>query len=331
MTATYAGNLRWWDVAQHRSRAAVASGHGQGIKAMVACPRRPWIFSTGWDRSVRCWDYDKQQEIMTFPGHTGQLFALALTPDGRFLASAGLARDFTAANKTFGEIKIWDLELRREHRSIAAHASMVTSLCCVDDQTLISGCEDGTMKSWDIDTGRQAGATVVNDHPVRALTTLPGHARFVSGGNERMLRFWRLDEKKQLVQEQAVPVPGRDVRGIAISSSQRWLATSGYQTVAIWDLPERRVVHTIKTNSEVYAVAFSPDEKTIAFVNSGRTLQLVNLASGTVRATLAMPSNPAYCVSFLPNVPILMTGGGSFEACELIQWSGKPALPLVIQ
>lgn len=71
----------------------------------------------------------------------GVVQAVAFSPDGRSVASAG----------TGGEIKLWNVETARLKQSLEGHPHLIYSLAfSPDGRALVSGDQDGMVKFWDI-------------------------------------------------------------------------------------------------------------------------------------------------------------------------------------
>ncbi len=53
-------------------------------------PNSNYVATGSTDRSVRLWDLQAGECVRVFQGHATAVHALAFSPDGRLLASAGL-------------------------------------------------------------------------------------------------------------------------------------------------------------------------------------------------------------------------------------------------
>jgi WD40 repeat protein len=72
------------------SLSATLRGHRNGVLALALGPRGE-LLSAGWDETIKLWDINdpNSDERFTFTGHTGAVRALAVSADGRTMASAG--------------------------------------------------------------------------------------------------------------------------------------------------------------------------------------------------------------------------------------------------
>lgn len=84
-------------------------------------------------------------EIMVYKGHTDEINAIELSPDGNFIASA-------SSDKT---IQIWDINSGKSIKTLNGFEWKVTSLkYTVDGKYIIGGCNNGISKLYEVETGK---------------------------------------------------------------------------------------------------------------------------------------------------------------------------------
>jgi hypothetical protein len=85
--------------------------------------------SASRDATLRVWELESGQTLRTFEGHTSEVRAMAVTPDGRRAVSA--SRDAT--------LRVWELESGGEITAFAGDGSMFSCAFAPDGQTIVIG------------------------------------------------------------------------------------------------------------------------------------------------------------------------------------------------
>lgn len=88
--------------------------------------------------------------MRVFAGHRGAVSTVAISPDGRYLASAG----------EDASVNLWDLGTSRLIKSMTGHTARVNTLdFSAESSILVSGSSDCTVRVWDVQTGRSQDKT----------------------------------------------------------------------------------------------------------------------------------------------------------------------------
>ena len=97
------------------------------------------LISASRDRTIKLWHLKTGESIRTLEGHSGAIYAIAISPDGQTIASA-------SEDKT---VKLWHLETGALLGTFTGHTAQVNAVAFSrDGQTLASGSHDKTIKIW---------------------------------------------------------------------------------------------------------------------------------------------------------------------------------------
>ena len=195
------------------------------------------------------WGYLKRLcrlDLGTLAGHTGPVLAVACSPDGRLLASGG----------SDGTIRLWDVALQREVRTLPGHVGAVRSLI-FGSRWLASAGDDHIVRLWDIAAGQARELTGAQD-PITCLAL-------------------SADEKT------------------LAASTARAIASDGYAqgkllpgTVLCWDLASQRLrFPPVPQPSAVWVIMFSPDARQLAVARQAGGVSMLSATTGTTLFTVS--------------------------------------------
>lgn len=91
------------------------------------------------------YDTDTGAELAMLTGHINAVESVSFSADGSLLVSG-----------SYGEIFLWHLETRRMLKNFKGHKGWVGEVGILEDgETLLSASSDGTVRFWDVQSGRQ--------------------------------------------------------------------------------------------------------------------------------------------------------------------------------
>jgi WD40 repeat protein len=153
-----------------------------------------------------------------------------------------------------------------EYTSISRHAHrggvITTTAFTPDGETLATGCDDETIKIWDLGTGDLIEDIKCHSAPW-TLAFSPDGKILAIGSRDYTVKVWD-GEIRTLGSHQ------RWIHSIAISPDGKILASgSGDKTMKLWDIPTGKLVHTNEHETAVARVFWSPDGKLISHEEFG--------------------------------------------------------------
>lgn len=189
------------------------------------------------------------------------VLALALSPDGKKLASAGTDR----------LLRIWDLPTGKLEHTIENHADWVFGLSFAPDgKHLATASRDKTAKVWDL-SAKESMLTFPDHQNSVYSVAITGDGKFgLSCGEDNQVRQWQAtDDNKQIGKQiKVVGSHGKPVFRMAQHHDPKApiIATcSADATVKLWNPVAGTALKTLSGHTDwVYAVAISPNGQLVA-------------------------------------------------------------------
>ncbi len=174
------GVIRLWD-AESGALFATLPSREICVQAVAFAPDGR-LAAVGEAGVVEVWDPDARRLLRSVPIAPGNppLYAVAVSPDGRTLAAAGLG----------GAVTLLDFDTGRSRRRLEGHRDAVYSLAFGPGGTLLSGSGDGTVRRWDTATGAQADCLEGHRAAVYQVAFSGDGRRAVSAGIEGEVFVW---------------------------------------------------------------------------------------------------------------------------------------------
>ena len=118
----------------------------------------------------------------TLDGHTDPVYAIAWSPDGKTLATAGF--DNT--------VRLWDAATRKEIKKFEGHTKLVLAVAIAPDgKHILSGSQDNTAKIWDVPTSGPAKTFAGHPAALEALAVKPDGKQFAAAAG-KSVKVWDL-------------------------------------------------------------------------------------------------------------------------------------------
>src|SRR5262249_37817389 len=139
------------------------------------------------------------RQTLSLLGHTGPVFGVVFSPDGKRLASAGGVWDAEEKDYLSGEVKVWDALTGQPRLALQGNTGAVWSVAFgPDGRHLASGSEDQTVQVWDLQRGGQQYVTL-QEHAdaITSVAFSPDGRHLASGSGDHSVKVWDVGTGRQ--------------------------------------------------------------------------------------------------------------------------------------
>ncbi|MFN6478115.1 serine/threonine-protein kinase [Nostoc sp. DedQUE07] len=270
--------------------------------------------------------------VQTLKGHSSMVHAIAISPDGQFIASG-------SNDKT---IKLWQVStgklVRQLGRWPSSHSSMVHSVAFspipissnlsyqgesgksagvadLNRGILASGSWDNTIKLWDVNTGKEIRTLTGHANWVNSVIFSPDGKFLASGSADCTIKLWQVNTGIEIQTFTGHSDPVSSVayspRTFTTNSQDRQLVASGSNdyTIKLWQVYTGKNIYTFTGHSFfVNCIAFSKNGEIIASGSGDNTIKLWHINTGKEIRTLIGHSDSVWSVAFSQDGQFLASG-----------------------
>ncbi|KAL8045589.1 hypothetical protein ABFX02_08G124300 [Erythranthe guttata] len=225
--------------------------HRQTVTCVALSDDESRGFSASKDGAILHWDIESgkkekynwpSDEVLKSHGvkdplgkatkHSKHVLALAVSSDGRYLASGGLDR----------HVHLWDVRTREHIRAFPGHKGPVSCLTFRQGTAeLFSGSFDRSVKIWNADDRTYISTLFGHQSEVLTIDSLRKE-RVLTVGRDRTMHLWKVPEESQLV----FRAPASSLESCCFISNDEFLSGSDDGSIELWNLLRKKPVHIVK-------------------------------------------------------------------------------------
>jgi WD40 repeat protein len=261
VVTTYSADqtVRQWDVATGRQVRLIKAPETAG-RASCLSPDGKSLACVTWAGNLRIMDL-AGKESQRWKAHQGQIMAVAYSPDGKSLASAGADR----------AVVVWDPATGKELQRFELEQGPPNDVTFSPDGKLLCVVVRGQpVRLWQLSDGRPRflvppapgpnGGGVGSD--IEAAAFSPDSRVLATGGRDGAARTWDMATGQQL---RGYPGHAGWILAVAFSADGRTLAVAAWRSLRLWEIATGKERKNFTAHeADVTALAFAPNGRTLA-------------------------------------------------------------------
>ena len=268
-------------------------GNMSGANAISYASNGSILAAAHWDRTIRLWDVNQPipitnsnypKPLYSFEKSPGPIYDVAISPNGRIVASGGADRPNRGNTESGGLIRIWDLQTKESRPILRYNATVSTIAFSPNSRWIAGGSRDGTVRVWDAGTGERIYEFTEDNEPIWKLEFSPDSRLLLSVSLDGTGRLRDLVPPRQEVA--TFRQDGNAIYAASFSPNtdeDNYTIVTGSEDkrVRFWAIDVNRenkfspAGHSlVGHNDTVWALAFSKDGKNLASGSLDGTVRL---------------------------------------------------------
>ncbi|MEO0768761.1 MAG: caspase family protein [Cyanobacteria bacterium J06649_4] len=326
--------------------------HTALVTAVAFSPDGTTLATAGRDEVIKLWNVADGQLIQTLTGHTGWTNAVSWSPDGRQLASGGEDKKLKIWEVASGEllwektehrarvtsvdwsgtgewiavgegdrtVKMWRVQDRAaltlgEHET--GEGDIIVQVNSVrfspDSQQLLSTGDDGTLRIWRVEDGRQINILRGHQGVVWEADWHPDGDAIASAGSDNGVRLWELAATREASKSTNIPSQNIDLYGAQFGSEGKRIAGINWDgSIELW-AHENGVfgqkVRSLPEQEDAYVAQLDFIGDRLATANEDGIVRLWNVEQGVLEKSFSGHDGRVTVVRFSHAQSLLLSGG----------------------
>jgi serine/threonine protein kinase/WD40 repeat protein len=256
-----------------------ALAHPAGVTALQFSSDGSKLLTTCADSGVRLWDVATGRQVGPTLIQEGTLLAV-LSPDARRLVT--VAREEA--------VRVWSLPGSTAGGfALASAAKAKVAAFSPGSEVLVTGGSDGHARAWNSQSGEELGVSSGQDGPIVRVALRLDTNLATTVTSEHTVQAWQLPALQPLGQpltltnwhwasdkEPCLSPDGQFLAEIHVVGPP---PSQGRENLELWEIAPRKLLSTLKTDSQIYRPRFSPDGRLLAVPLRGLNSRVYEIPS----------------------------------------------------
>ncbi len=257
-------------------------------------------------------------------GHSDCIIAVAWSPDGKYIASAGYDKTVLIWNATNGNYLL----------TYQGHTARVNSLAwSPDSKSLVSASDDQSVQVWEAATGKQMYLFNGHNGPVLTVGWSPDGKYIASAGEDKTVQVWDATTHQLIIKYED---HSDTVHCLAWSPDGHYLASGGQdRKLRIKDLEKGRSLlrklllphYGLKTfggyHEAINGLSWSPDSKRIATISGDQPIRICDIHPTTESMIAKSWTTMKNAIAWSPTNKEVVAIGGNDKSVQVWNLSTK--------
>jgi len=298
-----------------------SGNHSALINELVFTTKGDYLLSASSDKQIRVWDVEKKRTERIIRGEVsngqqGQIFAMALSPDQRWLAVGG---QFPGnATQIKYAIRIYDYSTGKLKKLLKQHTDDVVSLeFSKNNKLLSSASKDKQAIIWDVDTFQIKQKLQGHSDKVYQARFTSDSQRLVTSSDDMLIKLWRVGDGS-LIKTMKKHI--HNVRAIAVSNKYI-ISASQDHNIYLWNAQTGDFIkHLFFSKKTAFGkMQITPDGHHVVVASSNRPniVQVISIDQGKVINTYTGHDNLVLGLAISPDGRRAATGGGNQKHIDI--------------
>jgi WD40 repeat protein len=294
------GDVSLWRISDGQ-RIATYQGHTNWTRALAFSADGKLMASSSEDCTVRFWEIETGKQIAILGPHTHTFRGIKFSRDGQRFVTGGddcLIRIYDLPNlladTSKSTVETHCLQL------LASHTNWVFSPVYSPDQSqLASTSADGTVRLWDLETGKCL-QIFPHEHWVVRVIFSPDSRQIIVSGLSSTIYVWDT-RSGEIIKTLTGHLDW--VWSIEMSADGNTLFSTGEdRTIRVWDLPTGICHNVFRAHHDrIWTISLTPDGGHLISGSEDRTIKIWDLQRGKCVKTINGYGNWIKSISFVPD------------------------------